>query len=169
METVQWFPNFLVRDPLKGSNVYLLASVTHCMSIWPFFIWKGYWNPGWKPISSGSGRAVVNVCQELPAAAGGIGGPTHWALQESIIQEVGDFRGRCGTMRVTDSKTLKLQAAVGAGLWETAVWLFLKHRKKKKTSILHLIANKILLKPFLNGIKVKPLTTTEDVRDVQEK
>lgn len=48
--------------------------------------------------------------------AGGIGGPTFWALQETLIQEVGDFRGRCGTMRVTDSKTLKLQAAVGAGL-----------------------------------------------------
>lgn len=59
---------------------------------------------------------MVNVCQELPAVAGGIGGPTHWALQESLIQEVGDFRGRCGTMRVTDNKTLILQAAVGAEL-----------------------------------------------------
>lgn len=49
-------------------------------------------------------------------AAGGIRGPAFWALQETLIQEVGDFRRRCGTRRVVDSKTLKLEVVVGAGL-----------------------------------------------------
>lgn len=54
------------------------------------------------------------MCQELPVAAGGVGGPTLWALQETLIQEAGDFRGRCQTRRVVDGKTLKV--VVGAGL-----------------------------------------------------
>lgn len=49
-------------------------------------------------------------------AAGGIRGPTLWALQETLVQEAGDFGGRCRTMRVTDSQTLKLIVVVGAGL-----------------------------------------------------
>lgn len=49
-------------------------------------------------------------------AAGGIGGPTLRTLQETLVQEVGDFRGGCGPVRVANSKTLKLQAVVGAGL-----------------------------------------------------
>lgn len=63
-------------------------------------------------------------------AAGGIMCPALWALQETLVQEVGDFGGRCGTVRVVDVKTLKLQAVVGAGLGETGVWLFLKQKKK---------------------------------------
>lgn len=66
--------------------------------------------------------------EELPMAAGGIGRPALWALQETLIQEAGDFRGGRGTMRVGDSETLELQAVVGAGLGETGVWLLLEHR-----------------------------------------
>lgn len=77
-----------------------------------------------------SSKAEVNVCQELPVAAGGVGGPTLRTLQETLIQEIGGFGGRRGTVRVTDGETLELQAAVRGGLWETAVGLFLEHRQK---------------------------------------
>lgn len=49
-------------------------------------------------------------------AARGIVGPTLRALQETFIQEVGDFRGGCRAKGVINSKTLKLELTVGAGL-----------------------------------------------------
>lgn len=49
-------------------------------------------------------------------AAGGIGGPTLWALQEALIQEAAYFRGRGGVVTLADGKSIKLQAVVGAGL-----------------------------------------------------
>lgn len=75
-----------------------------------------------------SGKAVVYVRQELPVAAGGIGGPALGALQETLIQEVGDFGRRRRSGRVADGQVIKLKIVVGAGLRETGAWRFLKHK-----------------------------------------
>lgn len=39
-----------------------------------------------------SGHAVVDVCQQLSVAVGGVWGVALGALQEAFIEEVGDFR-----------------------------------------------------------------------------
>lgn len=56
------------------------------------------------------------MSQQLPVTTGGIRGPTLWALQETLVQEVGDFRWGCRAKRVFNSETLKLEAIIRAGL-----------------------------------------------------
>lgn len=70
-----------------------------------------------------SGQADVDVRQQLPVAAGGVGGLTAGALQEALVQQAACLGGR-----VADGQSLQLQAAVGGRLGETAAWLFLQDR-----------------------------------------
>lgn len=59
--------------------------------------------------------------QQLPVAAGGVGGAAPGALQEALVQQADDLRGGRGPVGLADVQALEVQVVVGARLRETGV------------------------------------------------